>query len=320
MTWALLKKDLRLLRPALLALAAFAVLFYGVIPPIQVATRDVPLLYRNQNDSHSIVGYFSAGNALMWMVLLPAFATVGAIAFAVERRERWAEWTATLPVSRRRLIAVKMIVSIGVCVGLTTANAGLLWAGTILSRYRPEVQSRATAASGLELVGPYGFNAAVMLLAAGGINEWLLREHRRSTRMKVAVVTALAVPLVFLAVACILSPPRIYFHFARSYDELPQQLIDSLFKGVAMYVPVATLLFGLALAMSSLLRSPVISAGIAIGIATALLFGNTPAFDLFTSPPLRTPYELGRNLMLLGAAGLAGMAAGVVIQFVRRTP
>lgn len=131
-TLALLRKDQRLLRPVRRAALVGAVLLYATLPAAQCATSQ-----RWYGDPHETLRNFTEGvtaASLLFLLLTPLLCTAaGATAFATERRERWAEWTALLPVPRQALVASKLRLYGEFCLALlvlpvlATAVVALLW-------------------------------------------------------------------------------------------------------------------------------------------------------------------------------------------------
>ncbi|MDB5327636.1 MAG: hypothetical protein JWM57_3205 [Phycisphaerales bacterium] len=104
----LLIKDLRLLAPLVLCAVVATFVLHGMV--------DSAVLLNPKNQGRSVTADFAAQTwvdtcSVNFVFLVPMFAAVGSMAFAHERRERWADFVAMLPVSRERAVAAKLIVS-----------------------------------------------------------------------------------------------------------------------------------------------------------------------------------------------------------------
>ena len=111
----LLIKDLRLLTPLILCAVVATLVLHGMV--------DTAVLLNLRNQGRAVTPDAAAQTwvdtcSVNFVFLVPMFAAVGAMAFAHERRERWADFAAMLPISRERVVVAKLIVSVVVMVGM----------------------------------------------------------------------------------------------------------------------------------------------------------------------------------------------------------
>jgi|GEM_PF-5727282 len=110
-TWlTLIRKDARILRVPLILLAMLAILPYVAI--LYLAALQFPM-WDHRNFLNELTGSIFGIAARNHLLLVIAAGPLGAMAFAPERREGSIEFLSCLPVSRRRVILSKLIVSLG---------------------------------------------------------------------------------------------------------------------------------------------------------------------------------------------------------------
>jgi hypothetical protein len=179
----LMRKDLRLLRPVLVTALAVAVAFCVVLPLVsfvgwqQAGRPSGRAGYGGWNgyagrDARVLAGMVRDGADWMTVGCLALYATVGGAAFAHERRERWADGLAVLPVARRRIVAAKGAASLLVCVGGTAGVLLLRAAADGVVRYgvsAPFVDWPAAA----ETMGLYFLPPAVALFGVAWLRSSL---------------------------------------------------------------------------------------------------------------------------------------------------
>lgn len=206
MTVTLIRKDVRLLRPVLWSALVLGLLFYVIGPTLVFASWRSEYIQKQKDLAvalHQTQVYLStqtmvkeAGRTLlgasflMWVVNLLLITTVAGMAFAVERRERWAEFAGMLPVSRARTVMAKAIASAGVCVAILGVNALVaLGAITLADRWDWYVG-----------MNPFDWQATALAIwfyvaAATGMAgvAWLLSSLLRSPVIATAAGLAMAV-------------------------------------------------------------------------------------------------------------------------------
>lgn len=107
----LLRKDWRLAKPAFLLMIAlfFVPSVVGLVVTVysRIFEERVPLLQYSRSDHSDLMALFVGGS---WLCIFAAPAVAGC-QFARERRERTSEFLGALPVSRKRIIQSKVLVT-----------------------------------------------------------------------------------------------------------------------------------------------------------------------------------------------------------------
>jgi ABC-type transport system involved in multi-copper enzyme maturation permease subunit len=245
----LLQKDLRLYRPALFAFAAVMAGPYlvgvagAIIAPILVGFAGATfhqLVYDNYNWIHLLEN--CSGFGILGTILLAAI--YGGGAFAIERRERWADFLAMMPVSKGQIVFSKCCIAFG--------TVGLAW---------------------------------------------------------LTHVTVYAITSYYTDYASITD-----VHL-RNYGD--RFLIETAYTAFLLTAAPIVMVFGLAWLVSALIKSPSISAGVAIMVFLALTF----YLQNFLSPALgwrRTADALFIVLALSG--GFIAFVAGTICYLKRVSP
>ena len=102
MLYALIWKELRMFRATIVSAVAVTAFIYVVVTPVL-------LILTNRNDLH----YSSFVSVLNISMLATGASTLfaavcGGVNAPTERRERWADFVAMLPVSRRRVVSIRL--------------------------------------------------------------------------------------------------------------------------------------------------------------------------------------------------------------------
>jgi hypothetical protein len=325
---ALVEKDVRLLRPVLLALAALAALLLFVLPAAQYvraryapADEEAPVIYFTRpTPSQAAQDALTKGTLWLFPAELIGLAAAGGMAFALERRERWAEFLALLPVSRRRVVWTKLAATLGVWLLLigTTASACVLSDRSNDSSYRSSWWARAEHASFVR-------QGYVKIALVGLAVAWLLRHRGRGGRWGGAALACLFVLAVWRAWN-LLAYQWAGGWYGGRWSDLPPV------AATLHALPLAVAVFGLAWLLSSLTRSAALSAMIGLGLPLAAMVWvwNLPAPGMRPGPnaptaefrAYREPAERFENRCeaFTAAAGLACVAAGVAVQTRRVSP
>lgn len=174
----LILKDVRLYRPVVWSTLGLAVLFWGVLPLMSYASRRYSAFGGGAtfNWQDAATGMLD-GAAMFWLAVPVLAGVIGAMAFAVERGEGWADFLGLLPVPRRHAVFAKTIAAAIVSTGVLLLVGG----GTIVFFATVRVVSRRDAlffrANGpLESI-QYFLSAAALIFGA----SWLLSAILRSS-------------------------------------------------------------------------------------------------------------------------------------------
>lgn len=312
MTWALIRKDVRLLRPVLIMTAVVALFFYVLVPGgWWVANQFSPDRVDSRNGVEEL---FKGANVCVWLFLYLIYAAIGGTAFAAERRERWGDLAAMLPVSQRRSIGVKLLVGAIACSSLAIANA----VATVTIIYVAEWHDMLALALRVmwnTQLRPYGLPAAVAVLMVGAVVEILLRRQSWPRRFFVGVMTLTVLFVIDLAFTA---------HSLTISLTLPSgELLTMLLNQASTYEAFAITFFGYAWLMSSMLRSPAIATAISIGLIVAMFatwmnYANQMGYYHSYQPG--NPAIQRLLLWLLATSGVASVVTGAVVQRHRGTP
>lgn len=135
MFWTLVRKDIRLLRPVTWTAIGLAVLFYAALPlfsyvnwrmSMERASGGQPYRLPYYESIRSFASPVVDGTKYGWLICIMLGTVIGGMAFAMERRERWGDFVAMLPVERRKTISIKAIVVIAACLGMAAVNGFVL--------------------------------------------------------------------------------------------------------------------------------------------------------------------------------------------------
>jgi ABC-type transport system involved in multi-copper enzyme maturation permease subunit len=186
----LLKKDWRLNRGTLIASFAVLIMLFGMHVIALVASESqYPV-----TPKHAADALINAGVVGLFLMAIMA-AVYGGIAFALERRERWADLLAVLPVSRAQIVLSKLIV-VAACMLLAWAIVGsilLVAAQFTLAPNRHLLP--------VNLVEPVSIAAGMTVMMFGV--AWLLSSVLTSPAISAGVSIGATVSLVFgIATIC----------------------------------------------------------------------------------------------------------------------
>ena len=189
MFYALIRKELRLHRMAILIAIAVALVAEGLLPVLNylIQRHQNPYLpwERHQREFGRSI-YQGSGVALMTACLFAA--VFGGGSTATERRERWADFAAMLPVPRRRRWFI------AATVGATLAAVAFAFHATILFWVAPLLNGRIDGS-----VWNVAFSTAAMSVAAFGLAR-LAAVWMRSPSLLVVAVCGTLVAGLMLAI------------------------------------------------------------------------------------------------------------------------
>ena len=324
MTWALIRKDLRLLRPVMLAAVGIAPIFYVVVASfafvswqndqIREESRISRIYHREihhdaSDNSRHFAQFVADGSRPVSVLLVVLIAAVGAMAFARERRERSAEFLAMLPVPIRRQSTVKLGVSVVVSVLPLAANAMVF---LVASLWFARAHWSAMPVDGYlqAQAGPFGWRAAAIIVSVGLVVWIALRRLGRPWWLIAAAMVLamlLTVDVVGVAWSTGSQSSDIWFD--------PHVWQPATITAVIAYWGVVCSVFGLAWLLSAATRSAVLSAVFGLGLP---LFAMTAVNEM---PQYTDAISIARVAGVAGVIiGALAVAAGCVVQSKRPTP
>jgi hypothetical protein len=129
--WTLIRKEVRLYRPVMVAALGLALLCEGGVTIAGVYFATHPSGSQAPEPlSLSLVGSVLLGGAGLAVIFNCFFAGVlGGVSLPIERRERWADLPAMLPISRSQIVISKLVAGGGLYVMLCAAHLALLMLG-----------------------------------------------------------------------------------------------------------------------------------------------------------------------------------------------
>jgi ABC-type transport system involved in multi-copper enzyme maturation permease subunit len=188
---ALLKKDWRLNRVPIIGGGLLIAVPYLFVIPV--------LLTSNSNNSGVVYEDLMAVSIIATALNVAIAAVFGGTAFALERRERSADFLALLPITRGKIIASKMLIGIGIPAIYFTINV-IIAAAAQNQGHPAKFEIRDTFLAHA--------SAAILMLMAFGIG-WCLSSFLSSPAISasIAIGIMLAWPALYLLVTALFKSP-----------------------------------------------------------------------------------------------------------------
>jgi ABC-type transport system involved in multi-copper enzyme maturation permease subunit len=184
----LVRKDWRLNRVPLIGLTLLTVIGYSIVTAIYLWSR-YDSAKRGAILAASFADILQAGAAFGMSCTILVAAAFGAVAFAQERREGWADFLAVVPATRMNIIASKLIAALACILPFCCLN---LCASAICDHYSPAIHPQGvedTLLTTLTAVTVFGF-------------AWLLSTFMKSDALAACsalIIVALSSALATLA-------------------------------------------------------------------------------------------------------------------------
>lgn len=194
MNWTLIKKDLRLMRTAVVVAVLATVLIHAITYVGMVwdsHNNQRPLLARDVGSAFILICVFNLWCSAVFSAVL------GGLAFAAERQDHSADWISMLPIHRAKMVQMKLISTGSVAVAVVTVQLGLLIAGVWLSpnynwTARPDLGVYSQPVDGPATV------AVLLAVATYGI-AWLMSSICTGTTLPVVISTVTVIVTMFAA-------------------------------------------------------------------------------------------------------------------------